>query len=328
MKFNISYRTPGSSTESPATNLSYNGIKFLANKEGKYEFKVFASNTEGDPMEYYLDGELVEVTTDNVWDIKEIPYFHFELEDKGLKVKEPTNTKGTRDTKVLDEKYTMSSLTVLGANNLKQAFALYKIDLSAYNNTNANKKITEDHLIGVTYSAMAEKLPANLAASDAIFSVYLKAYAEVLAERLGGNATADSLIAANIFVPISEAGDRINGKEADDKYEWNATSKSFKTVEEGYFLVLADYYEQLNPAQRATAYKVVLVQSKKATITGESQWWKDNLVSVILFAISGLLLIVVIVLLFVKPSEETLEDVDKIEEEKAAKKSRKDKDEE
>jgi hypothetical protein len=279
-------------------------------------------------MEYYLDGELVEVTTDNVWDIKEIPYFHFELEDKGLKVKEPTNTKGTRDTKVLDEKYTMSSLTVLGANNLKQAFALYKIDLSAYNNTNANKKITEDHLIGVTYSAMAEKLPANLAASDDIFSVYLKAYAEVLAERLGGNATADSLIAANIFVPISEAGDRINGKEADDKYEWNATSKSFKTVEEGYFLVLADYYEQLNPAQRATAYKVVLVQSKKATITGESQWWKDNLVSVILFAISGLLLIVVIVLLFVKPSEETLEDVDKIEEEKAAKKSRKDKDEE
>ena len=329
MKFNISYRKPNADSESSATNLSYNGIKFLAEKEGKYEFKVFATNTEGGNMEYYHNGELVELTVENVWDIDAIPYFHFELADKGLKVKEPTATKGTRDTKVLDEKYTMSSLTVLGASNLKQDAKLYKIDLAAYNSTNPNKELTEDHLIGVTYERMAEKVAAwasvsgnDLATTDDIFAVYLNAYAEVLAERVGGNVTAASF--KDVFVPISEAGDRLNGKEEDDKYEWDASSKSFKTVEEGYFLVLADYSETINPAQRAAAYKVVLVQSKKATIKGESQWWKDNLVSVILFAISGVLLIIVIVLLFVKPSEETLEDLDKKAEEKAAKKQPKD----
>ena len=329
MKFNISYRKPNADSESSATSLSYNGVKFLAEKEGKYEFKVFATNTEGGAMEYYHNGKLVELTVENVWDIDAIPYFHFEIKDKGLKVKEPTATKGTRDTKVLNEKYTMSSLTVLGANNLKQDAKLYKIDLASYNRTNPNVELKEDHLIGVTYERIAEKVAAwasvagnDLATTDDIFAVYLNAYAEVLAERVGGGATAAGL--KGVFVPISEAGDRLNGKKEDDKYEWDASSKPFKTVEEGHFLVLVDYSETINPAQRAAAYKVVLVQSKKATITGESQWWKDNLVSVILFAISGVLLIIVIILLFVKPSEETLEDLDEKAEEKAAKKQPKD----
>ena len=87
--------------------------------------------------------------------------------------------------------------------------------------------------------------------------------------------------------------------------------KTFKTVEEGHFFVLADYWEDADPMQRAAAYKVVLVESKTATIEGESQWWKDNLVSVILFSIAGVLLILVIVLLFIKPSDEKLEDLDK-----------------
>ena len=78
---------------------------------------------------------------------------------------------------------------------------------------------------------------------------------------------------------------------------------------------------------RAAAYMVVVVESKTAVIEGDDnfgEWIEQNLVSVILFAIAGVMLILIVILLLVKPSDETLEDVDA----KAAKEKKTNKDEE
>jgi maltodextrin utilization protein YvdJ len=53
------------------------------------------------------------------------------------------------------------------------------------------------------------------------------------------------------------------------------------------------------------------VDSKVDTIKGETQWLKNNMVSVVLFAVAGVMLVLIIVLLLIKPSDEKLEDVDK-----------------
>ena len=75
-------------------------------------------------------------------------------------------------------------------------------------------------------------------------------------------------------------------------------------------------------ALKACGYKVVTVQSEADVIPGETEWLKNNIVSVILFGIAALMLILIIILLLIKPSDETLEDVDK----KAAKASKTKKD--
>ena len=82
-------------------------------------------------------------------------------------------------------------------------------------------------------------------------------------------------------------------------------------MEEGSYLILADYWEAELPAsQRAAAYKIVVVESKADVIKGENDWLKNNVASVVLFSIAGVMLILIIILLLIKPSDETLEDVD------------------
>jgi maltodextrin utilization protein YvdJ len=63
------------------------------------------------------------------------------------------------------------------------------------------------------------------------------------------------------------------------------------------------------PATRVAAYKVLEVKDKVDEIKGTNDWFKNNKVSVILFAVAGVMLILIIVLLLIKPSDEQLEDV-------------------
>ena len=69
------------------------------------------------------------------------------------------------------------------------------------------------------------------------------------------------------------------------------------------------------------------MQSKADVIEGENNWLKNNVVSVVLFSIAGVMLILIIILLLIKPSDETLEDVDAAVVKTKAKKEKKDKNE-
>ena len=327
LKFTISYKTASSTSAKTSSGLSASGLKLSASEEGKYEFKIFATDKEGNTMQYYLDGEKVAVSTSNIWDIDEIPSFSYTIKNRGLKVEDKTNASSRRDTKILYETYTFSDATVIGATSKKSDYALYKLDLDAYNDTlDANEKqITRTVLSGITYEKLQKALEGKIVGADDYFELYIDAYAGLIADAVNGEKSAVLKCFEN---KIEKYNERITEDdeeyEAYNKYEWQKSSNaSFKTMEEGEYLIVADYWEEELPMQRAMAYKLVIVESEADVIKGETQWLKNNVVSVVLFSIAGVMLVLIIVLLLIKPSDETLEDVDaKVEEKKNKKKGK------
>ncbi|MBR2023839.1 MAG: hypothetical protein IJ996_04925 [Clostridia bacterium] len=313
LKFTISYKAPGSTTAATSSGLAYNKLQLSVSKAGTYEFKVFAQDAEDNPMQYYLDGELVDVTADNVWDIEDIPYFSFSVKNQGLKVDDAKNTK-RKYTSVLDQTYTVSALTVVGSVSLQSNYALYKVDVTEYNRsvTDVSKQLSTSDFSAVTYAQIADKLKTSeyalSTANGKYFDLYLKAYSAIIAE----NKDVERDAVLGCFEKIGVMGDRVNNEtDKYEKFEGDPASRTFKTVEEGNYLVLADYYEQAIPeTTRAAAYKLVVVETKVMTYEGETDWLQNNVVSIVLFSIAGVLLIIIIILLFVKPSDETLEDLD------------------
>ncbi len=333
LKFTISYKSPSSATASASTGLSHSALKLAVADEGTYQFKIFAVDKAGNTMKYYNeDGEKVEITTDNVWDIEEIPYFTFNIANKGLKVEDPDKAKDRKASVILNKTYTLDAIDAVGANDLQEDYALYKVDFNKYNaDAETGKKLTQSALSAVSYEDLATEIQAFKASGSAYnqtylkalesknyYEVYLLAYAKLLAEEIGAPSTDKTVVEKirSCFVEIKEYDARIteeNGADewnAYNKYNWLPASKSFSTVEEGSFLIVADYWEKLTPAVRATAYKLVVVESEADKIKGETNWFKNNIVSVILFSVAGVMLILIIILLLVKPSDETLEDVD------------------
>jgi hypothetical protein len=229
----------------------------------------------------------------------------------------------------LDTTYTLSDLDIVGAKALKEDYALFKVNLDKYNATAENGKLlSQSALTKITYEDLAKKITEDkIKATDDYFSLYLNAYCEILAEEVG--TTADKI--KPCFAQIQKYDSRITeDNDADkwneyNKYNWSPTSQSFKTAEEGTYLILADYYEEEIYTQRATAYQLVVVESEADVIEGETEWLKNNMVSVILFSVAGVMLILIIILLLVKPSDETLEDVDEKAAKKSEKKAKKDK---
>ena len=333
LKFTISYKTPSSSSASASTGLSHSALKLAVSEEGTYQFKIFATDKAGNTMKYYNeDNELVDITTDNVWDIEEIPYFTFSIDNQGLKVEDPSKASDRKDSVILNKTYTMDEIDVVGASNMQESYSLYKVDMNAYNaDAETGRKLTQSALSAVSYEDIATELQTFKASGSAYnaeylkavesknyYDVYLLAYSKLLAEEIGAVSTDKEVVEKikSCFVEIKEYDARINEEngatewEAYNKYNWTPTSKSFSTVEEGSFLIVADYWEKLTPAVRAAAYKVIVVESEADTIKGETDWLKNNVVSVVLFSVAGVMLILIIILLLVKPSDETLEDVD------------------
>lgn len=331
LKFTVSYKSPSSDSAKTSSSLSYNGLKLSVADEGMYEFKIFANDKTGNAMQYYLDGELVSVTSTNVWDIEEIPSFTFEIKNQGLKMKDESSvsTSNKKATEDVGDTYSFSDITVIGATNLGKDYALYRIDETKA----AAIGLTETVLTGITYKSMRDALTQdrfNSVSKDEYLDLYLTVYAELLAKKIGGTANAGDVRAC--FVEIQEFDARIDEElhaeewDKNNKYNWTASAKSFKAVEEGKYVIMADYWEKELPSQRVSAYKVVVVESKVDTIEGEGDsWLKNNVVSVVLFSVAGLMLILIVILLLIKPSDETMEDVDKKAEKKAEKAKKKDK---
>lgn len=317
LKFTISYKTPGSDSTKLSTNLAYNGLKLTVDYEGEYEFKVFANDKAGNKMMYYDEnGDLTAVDSTNVWDLDEIPTFGFTIENQGMKADPTTtSTKSYRlDEEDVGDRYTFSDVKIVGATNVKETYKLYRIDADKARAIG----LGEDELAAITYANLAEKVADAIKThhDDYIGGVYLGAYADLLSEKLGADVTKDQVL--ECFEEINEYDSRItedNNADAwnrHNRYNWTIDSQCFTAVETGNFVILADYWEMEIPTQRVAAYKVITVEEKSDGTDGETtSWVEQNIVSVILFGIAGVLLIIVIILLFVKPSDETLEDLDK-----------------
>jgi hypothetical protein len=319
LNFTICYKTPASETKSSSKALSHSQLKLSVANEGLYEFKIFAVDEANNEMKYFdKDGKLVSVNEDTIWDIEEIPAFSFQIKKTGMKIENPEKASSKKETVILNKTYTLDDFDVTGADEatLKKEYALYKVDLSKFSKD--DKKISQSNLTAISYEDLTKKMDATKVTDGDYLTAYLKAYATLLAENIGVEATDETVkaIMDNCFERIGEADDRKNGKMDDEgnyvyaAYNWVSANKSFETVEEGTYMILADYYESELPTNRAAAFKIVVVESEADYVKGETEWLKNNIVSVILFAIAGVMLILIIILLLVKPSDETLDDVD------------------
>ena len=334
LKFTICYKTATKASQS-SSNLSYNGLKLSASEAGLYEFKILANDEAGNAMKYYLDGELVSVTSSNIWDIEEIPSFSYEIKNQGIKIKDEEDEDDTdrMDTQILNETYTLSGITTLGGANQKTAYALYTVNLDAYNKTlGADDVILEQkHLVSITYKELREAAAAKLSTvsdkyDNDYFAMYIDVYAELLAKKVDG----DSAKIKQCFVAVNPYNEKITESDAEwshNKLEWKKSGESsFLTAEEGEYLMIADYWDSLLPTvSRTAAYKLIVVESEADVIKGETEWLKNNMVSVILFSVAAVMLILIIILLLIKPSDETLEDVDAKAKKASKKKEKKNK---
>ena len=325
LKFTISYKTTSNNSAKTSSGLSASSLKLEVTEAGIYEFKIFAVDKAGNNMKYYLDGELVDVTSSNVWDIEEIPSFSVKVAHNGLKIEEGSKKK---ETEMLYNTYDIPSFDIVGSTDAKTEYALFYIDQGKIENTLVGK------LSEISYSDIA--IRAKTLKADGVEEKGLELYKLAYAVELVGDVEEARELLANAFVEIDEYNEKIDKElhedewnNSDNAYEWKPDSRSFIPQATGTYVVLAYFVDPDVAAYDAGAYMVVSVNAKIDSIKGETEWLKNNIASVILFGIAGVMLILIIILLVIKPSDETLEDYDEpVKAEKKAKKEKKAKEDE
>ena len=323
LKYTLCYKAPGASSASSSANVSLSSLKLSVEEYGVYEFKIFVTDRAGNVMKSGEAGKEEEISADNIWDHEELPTFTINIE-KQKKIYIDDGAKSSRsDTGLIGVKYTDISFSVKGGTAGKSEYGLYYFDLAHFN-----------EVFGAKYRLSASDLTA-LTSTDLSGSKTIEEAAEKYAAALASKVDSSSELTAADFLEIRQGKivlrkiDEYRDKVSEDyapsnKYEWNATDKSFIPVESGNYIVFGVFKDSVYESEDACAagYKAISVTDKEDINPGESEWLKNNLVSVILFSIAGVMLILIIILLFVKPSDETLEDVGN---EKTAKKEKKSK---
>ena len=105
--------------------------------------------------------------------------------------------------------------------------------------------------------------------------------------------------------------DEAKWNRTDNDYYWDPDSAlSFVPQEAGFYILTLNVEDSVLPGKTAEGIQVVEVRNPIDTIPSQSQWLEENVVSVVLFAISGVLAIIVVVLFLVKPSDKKVEEID------------------
>ncbi|MBD5636573.1 MAG: hypothetical protein HDP28_01955 [Clostridia bacterium] len=286
LKFSIYYYKEGSSSASSQTSLSYNALKIEVTEKGVYKFRVLAQDASSNAMQYYLDGELVTVSSSNIWDIEGIPEFTFEIDYTGPTIEETEEQSlGYRN-----DTYNFGKFDVVALTGYQTKYKLYRYDSINAAAYTGNKPSS--------YSDFVKN-------AEKYFKAF-KAYDDSLTDN-------DKKILHEIspFDSDVDEDDEAKWNRTDNDYYWDPDSSlSFVPQETGFYILTLNVEDSVLPGQGAEGFQVVEVRNPIDTIPSQSQWLEENVVSVVLFAISGVLAIIVVVLFLVKPSEKKVEGVD------------------
>ena len=271
LQFTISYKKPSSTSPATTSNVDPKSMKISVTEAGVYVFKVFANDVAGNAMMVEDEnGDLVKVTASNVWDLDKIPSFEFKIEGETLRIKEGEDS-DTLTSKILDETFTLGSISVVGASDQVSSYALYKLDISKYDGTG---DLTTEKLSAVKYdklqAEMKALIQAKLDAGETVSSLNFKeinkqAYINLVANLVGGE-TERAAVAKIFTLEIEEYNDKIEAEteawdNSHNKYNWNADSASFTAVESGVYLIIADYWDNNSIyVNHAPAYHLVTVE--------------------------------------------------------------------
>lgn len=302
LKFSIYYYKPSQGTDATAsssTSLNYNSLKLEVTEKGVYKFRVLAQDSSSNGMEYYLNKEKVTVTSSNIWDIEGIPDFTFEIDYKGPTIEETEEQSlGYRN-----DTYTFDNFDIVALTGYRTEYKLYR-----YNSAN----IPSDVAAPSSYSDFVEN-------AEKYFNVF-EAIDDAEADK-----TKKILYEISVYQKDVTEDDEAKWNRTDNDYRWDPDSSlSFVPQEAGFYVLRLNVEDNVLPGKTAEAFQVIEVRNPIDTIPGQSQWLEDNVVSVVLFAISGVLAVIVVVLFLVKPAEKKVEEVD-LEKLKGKKKNKNEK---
>lgn len=261
-------------TASSESGLSYNELRIEVDEDGWYRIRIFATDASSNAMKYYnKDGELVDVTTSNVWDIEEIPEFRVYIDYDGASIEDP----GSQDYGYRDRTYTISDFDIIALAGYVEDYALYYFDSD--------------------YLAEGQTMPSY---DDFVEN----------AEQYFTDTYKASMIRINEYNSDVTEDDE-NWDDTDNAYNWNPSSSlSFVPQRSGIYVVELTVTDPNRPGTMETAYMAIEVRNPVDVIPGQSQWLQNNITSVVLFAISAVLAIVIVVLFVVKPSDKKVKEVD------------------
>ncbi|MDE6075647.1 MAG: hypothetical protein K2G26_04340, partial [Clostridia bacterium] len=301
-KYSLYYKgkTTGSNTSLEPNQLAID----LSDADVTYKFKIFVTDSFGNPMRYPTDdnGEIVwkEITTNDVWDEDFetlLPSFTFDVAYKEATAEDPENL----SLAYVDTTYNGVSFTIKGVSDTYTSqYKLYVFDRGAfYTDTGITIAYNEfKEVMGKLFANEFEHNDTKLENTRKYFTT-VKAASELL--------------------------------ETDDNYEdfkalnWNATSISFtpQSVEDFYVveLTLTDKRSQLQSKNYAT----VAASVQTTPLKGESDWVENNVTSIVLLSVAGVCLVALILLLIIKPKDKG--DIDavysEVEEKSGSKKKNK-----
>ena len=290
----------GSSPSSTST-LDYNGLRFEVAQEGLYTFRIVATDSSGNAMQLYdRNGELVSLSSSNVgYDddgedflVADIPTFTAYIDYDGATIEDP----GSQDYGYRDRSYSIDDFEVIALEGYASDYTLYYIDEDRL----ADDQLT-DGQAGFTYEDCVDRAYELFFAENAPY--------------------ANAVVEINVYnSDVTEDDDE--WEDTDNAYHWNPDSSlSFTPQRSGIYLVNLTVTETTGAT--VSSYMAIEVRNPVDIIPGVSEWLQNNTASVVLFAISGVLLIAIIVLRVIKPSDKKVEEVD-IEKLKGKKKSKKD----
>lgn len=276
LRFSIYYYKENQTTDATAssqTSLRYNALKLEVDQMGWYKFRVLATDGTDNGIMLYENEELVKVTNSNIWDLEEIPEFTFYVDYNGAEIEDAgEQTLGSRNSS-----YSFESFEIRALSGYKTEYELYHFD---------SDKVPEGTSIP-TYSAFvenAEKFTEEL-------------YKDYLTEIRTVNDKVEE--------------DSAEWDDTDNDYRWNpASSLSFVPQKTGYYILKVTVSDAAIPGFVTTGYQVVEIRNPVDTIPGRSEWVKDNWVSVLLFSLAGVIGLSLLIVIFVKPSDKSIDEVD------------------
>ena len=286
LSFTIYYKTDGSDSASTRSNLSYDELEIPVGTTGKYIFKVVAADKQGNAMQFYRNGRLISVDSDNVWNIDVIPEFSFYVENKGLEVEESEELSYA----YVYSPYEIGDFTVKGLSGYESKYTLFYLD-----NVSAGD-IDYVSLIEFVNECYADKVSAD-------------DFMTALEARLGTTLTDADLRTIHEYDSNGPQDEDDEGWDThDNRYNWRESSLSFTPQESGYYILYAELVDSEIWSQRVYAYQVVYASSEVDMGYGETYWIENNIVTIVFIVIAVVAAIALLVIWITFPSKETVEN--------------------
>ncbi len=277
LQFTVFYYKESQSADessSSASGLDYNDLRIEVDESGTYRIRIIASDASSNGMEYYnKDGELVTLSSENVWEIDEIPEFTVEIGYTGASIEDP----GAQDYGYRDRTYSIEDFEVIALDGYIEDYTLYYF----------NSSLLGEGQTMPTYDACVEN------AEDYVTNTYK-----------------DSMVVINTYNSDVTEDDE-NWDDTDNAYKWDPESSlSFVPQRSGIYFVELLVTDPNLSGMTARQYMAIEVRNPVDIIPGQSYWLENNITSVVLFSISAVLAVIIVILFVVKPSDKNVKEVD------------------